>query len=68
MSTVKSLTNILDSNVPILGENHDDVLQYILKKYSSDLVVLSLAPNKQLYKDMQIFPSLFATIKRIYFQ
>jgi inosine-uridine nucleoside N-ribohydrolase len=68
VSTAKSLLNILDCAVPIAGEDHADFLQDILKKYSTDLVILSLAPNTQLYKDMQMFPSLFAAIKRIYFQ
>lgn len=66
--TAKNLTDVLDSKVPILGEDHTDFIQDILKKYNQDLVILSLAPTTQLYKDMQLFPSLFATIKRIYFQ
>lgn len=68
MSTAKSLIDILNYKVPILGEDHADFLQNIFKKNPQDLVILSLAPNTQLYKDMQMFPSLFATIKRIYFQ
>ncbi len=68
MSTAKSLIDILNYKVPILGEDHADFLENILKKYKTDLVVLSLAPNTQLYKDLQTFPLLFTAIKRIYFQ
>jgi len=68
VSTAKSLLDILDYKVSVFGEDHADFLQNILKKYKQDLVVLSLAPTTSLYQDMQMFPSLFATIKRIYFQ
>jgi len=68
MSTAKSLLNILDHTIPILGEDHAGFLEDILKKYKQDLIILSLAPTTQLHKDMQMFPSFFTTIKRIYFQ
>ena len=68
VSTAKRLLDILDHIVPVFGEDHTDFIKDILKKYTTDLVILSLAPNTQLYKDMQIFSSFFATIKRIYFQ
>ncbi|MFZ2151369.1 MAG: hypothetical protein WAZ12_01225 [Candidatus Absconditicoccaceae bacterium] len=64
----KKLLNILDYQTSILGSQHKRVLKNILTTYGKDLVILSIASNKRLKKDMEDFPILFGNIKRIYFQ
>lgn len=64
----KNLLNILDYHTSILWTKHKKVLKNILTIYWKDLVVLSIASNKQLKKDMEDFPTLFWNIKKIYFQ
>ena len=66
----------LNKNTPILWwfenqRNHKRLsifLEETLKKYAADLVILSIAPNGDLYKSMLLFPNLFAKIRCIYFQ
>lgn len=76
VSITKQILKKLHTEIPVMSgfEHTKDqeklkiFLEAIVKKYTQELVILSIAPNDNLRQSIACFPDLFAQIKGIYFQ